>query len=310
MEEEFSELRWFYHLLRSLVVSIFLGIRQLFQRLTMKRKDIKGQLALVTGGGNGLGREICLGLAREGCNIAIVDIDEKSSMETVEDLRGLGVKAEYYNCDVSDSDAVEELKSKVVKKSGTVDILVNNAGILFSRPVIEETTANIKKMVGINLMSNFWMTRAFLPSMVKKRRGHIVSIGSMASYFPNPADTIYTTTKFGVRGFMEAISQDLYIQGLNKEIITTAVFPYFMSTSNKIGSHVKDICRHSFMLTPTEVANEVIQAICYNKQAIMIPRGFETLFYVNFPRFFWHEYLRTTFKIDDSLKWKLPEDTA
>lgn len=102
----------------------------------------------------------------------------------------------------------------------------------------------------------------------------------MASYFPNPSDCTYSTTKFGVRGFMDAISQDLYIQGLDEEIITTTIFPYFMSTNNAIGSHVNLICRHNYLLDPTVVAQEVVEAVVYNKQAVMIPRGFETLFYV------------------------------
>lgn len=102
----------------------------------------------------------------------------------------------------------------------------------------------------------------------------------MASYFPNPSDCVYSTTKFGVRGFMDALSQDLYIQGLDQEIFTTSVYPYFMSTNNAIGSHVKLICRHNFLLDPSLVASEVIDAIVYNKQAIMIPRGFEAMFYM------------------------------
>lgn len=156
-EKDFSFTRWYFDLFRSLFVSIFIGIKVLFKRLTMKRKDIRGQLALVTGGGKGLGREICLALAKEGCNIAIVDIDVESSKETVKDIRSLGVKGEFYQCDVSDSDAIELLKCQVIQRSGTVDILVNNAGILFSRPIIEETPENIKKMVGVNLMSVFWV---------------------------------------------------------------------------------------------------------------------------------------------------------
>lgn len=158
--KEFSHLKYIYDLLKSLFVSMFIGIQLLYRRLTMKRKNIKGQLALVTGGGKGLGREICLGLAREGCNIAIVDIDASSSMQAVEDCRSLGVKAQFYLCDVSDADAIDKLKCEVIQKSGTVDILVNNAGILFSRPIVEETTENIKKMVGVNLMSVFWVCRS------------------------------------------------------------------------------------------------------------------------------------------------------
>lgn len=102
----------------------------------------------------------------------------------------------------------------------------------------------------------------------------------MASYFPNPSDCTYSTTKFGVRGFMDALSQDLYIQGLDKKVITTSIFPYFMSTNNAIGSHVRLICRHNYLLEPSMVAKEVVEAIVYNKQAVMIPRGFETMFYM------------------------------
>lgn len=102
----------------------------------------------------------------------------------------------------------------------------------------------------------------------------------MASYFPNPSDCTYSTTKFGVRGFMDALSQDLFIQGLDQEIITSTIFPYFMKTNNAIGSHVQCICRHSYILDPKMVADEVAEAIVYNKQAVMIPRGFETMFYM------------------------------
>uniref|UniRef100_A0A336LH69 CSON013070 protein n=1 Tax=Culicoides sonorensis TaxID=179676 RepID=A0A336LH69_CULSO len=157
--KEFSHFKYFYDLLRSLIISFFIGIRLFYKRVTMKRKDIKGSLALVTGGGKGLGREICLALAKEGCNIAIVDIDKKSSNETVQDCRSLGVKANYFECDVSDAENFKKLKPIVKEKAGIVDILINNAGILFNRPILEESPENIKKMIDINLMSVFWVCR-------------------------------------------------------------------------------------------------------------------------------------------------------
>lgn len=120
-------------------------------------KDVRGQLALITGGANGIGREIAINLARHGCNIAIVDIDLSMGNKTASELKLMGIDAKAYKTDVSKSDDIDLLKSEIMKDMGVVDILVNNAGVFFCKSPEEETVENLQRMININLMSNFWV---------------------------------------------------------------------------------------------------------------------------------------------------------
>lgn len=137
-----------YLLLREL----FLGIKNLF--LPSKIKNVSGQLCLVTGGANGLGRHLAMRFAEDGCNIAIVDI-VNSDFTVNEIIQKYKVKCQGFNCDVSDNDSIVELKKLVEASMGTVDILVNNAGVLFMAPFLHCTMENIQKCVDVNLVSHF-----------------------------------------------------------------------------------------------------------------------------------------------------------
>lgn len=125
-----------------------------------KPKNIGGQLALVTGGGNGLGREIALRLAKEGCNIVIVDLDLRGAQNTAKEIEEkCKVTALAYKVDVSDYEAVERLKVDIEKSIGTVDILVNNAGILSFQYLKDLKPNEIQKIINVNLTANIWVSR-------------------------------------------------------------------------------------------------------------------------------------------------------
>lgn len=128
------------------------------QSFVRKRKNISEQLALVTGGGNGLGRQVCLKLAQEGCNVAVVDIDYEAAEQTVKMAKKFGVDATAYQVDVSDFMAIEKLKKLVNADMGSVDILINNAGVIFTAPIVEEHPLKIQKFMDINLMHHFWVS--------------------------------------------------------------------------------------------------------------------------------------------------------
>lgn len=145
--------------LKVLVLSIIAGIKLLFKTVFIrKRKNISEQLALVTGGGHGLGREICLKLAQEGCNVAVVDIDYEAAKITADKVKQYGVDSTAYQTDVSDFMAVEKLRKVVNADMGPVDILVNNAGVIFTGPIVEEHPLKIQKFMDINLMAYFWVS--------------------------------------------------------------------------------------------------------------------------------------------------------
>lgn len=145
--------------LKVLLLSIFTSIKLLFKQVFIrKRKNITDQLAIVTGGGNGLGRAICIKLAEQGCNVAVVDIDYEAALETSIKCKQFGVDSTAYQIDVSDFMAVERLKKMVNADMGPVDILVNNAGVNFTGPIVEEHPLKIQKFMEINLMAYFWVS--------------------------------------------------------------------------------------------------------------------------------------------------------
>lgn len=139
--------------------SVFLLIRTIYEFfVSVPLKDVRGQLVLITGGANGIGREIAINFARHGANIAIVDIDLEMAQKTSTELKLLGVKVNAYKADVSNAENIEKLKNDVKNEMGVVDILVNNAGVFFCKSPEQETVENLSRMININLMSNFWVS--------------------------------------------------------------------------------------------------------------------------------------------------------
>lgn len=136
---------------------IFLECCKWVMRLFKEKKKpvpISGQLALVTGGGNGLGRALCFRLAQEGCDVAIVDIDIKNASKTASEIRDkFKVNCKSFQCDISNIAAISKLKNDVENEMRGVDILVNNAGLLYMDDFIKSNVEDIQKVVQVNLTS-------------------------------------------------------------------------------------------------------------------------------------------------------------
>lgn len=122
-----------------------------------ERKSIAGQIALVTGGGNGLGRALCLRLAKEGCHVAVADIDFIAAERTAQQVREYGVKSIPFKVDVGVQQSVQQLKLDVESKLGPVDILINNAGLLAMLSLSEGTPEDVQRIIDVNLTSHFWV---------------------------------------------------------------------------------------------------------------------------------------------------------
>lgn len=149
---------------------IFNFIRAIFKNFLSKLKNfvspksIKGELALVTGGGNGLGRKLCIELAREGCDLAIVDVDIEGAEKTAQECEEIfKVKCKSFKCDISNVEAVLELKNKIEREMRSVDVLVNNAAIAYGADFIESRYEHIKRVIEVNFTSQiyvrkFWST--------------------------------------------------------------------------------------------------------------------------------------------------------
>lgn len=150
------EVLTYLQLLVQIILYIITSIANLFK--PSKQKDIRGQLALITGGANGIGKAIAQNLAAKGCNIAIVDLDIDNGRKTAAELANMGVKAKAFKADIGKLNEVEQLKVDIEQALGPIDILVNNAGIHIAQNVTEEKVERLEQMLNANLVSHIWVS--------------------------------------------------------------------------------------------------------------------------------------------------------
>ncbi|XP_062543341.1 uncharacterized oxidoreductase YoxD-like [Armigeres subalbatus] len=236
-----------------------------YKLLFGKKKSIKGQIALVTGGGNGLGKALCLRLAREGCKVAVADIDLIGAQRTAAEIRELGLKSAAFKVDVGDQRSIEQLKIEVEAALGPVDILVNNAGLLAMLSLSEGTTQDVQRIVDVNFTSHIWAIRAFKDGMMERRRGHIVAVSSTFGIVPFGRTVCYSATKFGVRGLMEGLNEEFYMNGYANDIFVTCVYPGFVATRKEFMEYLVQLGCRVPIHTPDEVADVAIEAVLRNR---------------------------------------------
>ncbi|KAH8243708.1 hypothetical protein KR032_009492 [Drosophila birchii] len=243
-------------------------------------KSIAGEVAVVTGGGHGLGRAICLELAKKGCHIAVVDINLPGAESTVKEIKqSYDVRAQAYKTNVTSLEELAELNKKVVVDLGSVTVLVNNAGVLLHRNSVNPDPAEVQLMIDVNLTSHFWTKSVFLPKMKELRRGHILSISSLAAMFPLPYSSTYSSTKAGVASHMRALRMELFMEK-QRDIHVTTVFPAFLSTNDEVTDMTAQVgIDHLYpLMSGQEVAQRIVDGMVRGEQEILLP-GFASLFY-------------------------------
>ena len=237
-----------------------------------ENKKVSGQLALVTGGANGLGREIARRLAKEGCNVAIADLDLISAEKTAKDIElEFNVKTKAFKVDVSSYEEVSKLRSDIESSIGTVDILVNNAGLLAMMTLEESRHQDIQKIVNVNLKAHFWTCQIFLEGMIKRKRGHIMATCSMLAKVTYSMATAYCATKYGVDGFMNALYDELCVKDQDEFIKLTTAYPGFVNTRKDLSDMLDKLGDVSPRLTPTFTADAMVNALLQNKRSVIIP---------------------------------------
>jgi len=189
-------------------------------------KRLANQVALITGGARGIGREIAQRFAQEGADIALFDVNVEQLEQTAQELRQGGRRAEGIVVDVTDGKQVDAGVAKVLDKLGRLDILINNAGITKDTLVIRMDDAQWDRVLDINLKGTFLCTRAVARVMLKQRRGRIVSIASIVGLIGNPGQANYAASKAGVVGLTKAVAKELASRG----ITCNAIAPGFIKT--------------------------------------------------------------------------------
>ncbi|TGE38261.1 SDR family oxidoreductase [Desulfosporosinus fructosivorans] len=189
---------------------------------------IHNRVALITGSGQGIGKAIALTFAREGAKIAVNDIsfNEVKALETVEELRKLGVEAELFLADVSQEDEVNSMVEKVIERFGRVDILVNNAGINRDGLLHKGNLANWEAVMAVNLTGPFICTKAVLPSMRVQGYGRIVNLSSLTARIGIFGTGYYATSKSGLIGLTKVTA----VENATKGITCNALAPGYINT--------------------------------------------------------------------------------
>jgi NAD(P)-dependent dehydrogenase (short-subunit alcohol dehydrogenase family) len=213
---------------------------------------LDGHTAAVTGGASGIGRAIALAYAREGAQIAVLDLNGAGAAETAKAITGAGGRALSFTLDVSERERCREIAAQVAEKIGRTSILVNSAGINRRNAFTADPEAVSKDwqdIIGVNLNGVFNATHAFLDQL-RATRGRIVNIGSIQSFVHvrTPSSPAYTTSKHGVLGFTRALAAELGKDGIR----VNAIGPGFIETplNERVRATNPDLVRMFIEHTP------------------------------------------------------------
>jgi NAD(P)-dependent dehydrogenase (short-subunit alcohol dehydrogenase family) len=234
---------------------------------------VNGKVIVVTGGGSGIGRELVFALLRKGARVAAVDINEKNLAETVDLAGELREKMSTHVVNITDRAAVEALPAAVIAAHGAVDGLVNNAGIIQRFvPFKDLDLPEIERVMNINFYGDIYMTRAFLPHLLKRPVAHIVNVSSMGGFLPVPGQTLYGASKAAVKLFTEGLNSELH----DTNVGVTVVFPGAINTNISVNSGLmtkeqQENTKSTYKTTPADVAaSAILDGIEGNKYRVLI----------------------------------------
>jgi NAD(P)-dependent dehydrogenase (short-subunit alcohol dehydrogenase family) len=235
-------------------------------------REIRGKRALVTGAASGIGRAIALRLAREGCNLYLLDIDLAGLAETALAAAEHGVEVLTTRCDVSRPEEISASNRAMLARWGSLDILVNNAGVAYYGPTEQMTAQQWDWLLSINLMAPIQFVRELLPVIKSRPESHIVNVASMYGLVAMGHATAYSVSKFGVVGLSESLRAEYGRQGVG----ISTICPGFVST-NLFRSA---LCGHASRKTPEpprllstspeHVAEKIIGAIYHDRRMVVI----------------------------------------
>lgn len=238
-------------------------------------KELKNKVAVVTGAGSGIGRALAQALAARGCQLALSDVNAVGLDETAANCGSTEVRT--YTLDVADRDAIYAHAEQVAKDFGQVNLVINNAGVALSASVREMTDDDFRWIMDIDFWGVAHGTRAFLPHLIASGDGHVVNISSVFGLIGVPKQSAYNAAKFAVRGFTEALRQEMKLE--RQPVAVSCVHPGGISTnianSARMGkSEDADAQRKGFdklaITTPEKAAAIILKGILKDQSRILV----------------------------------------
>ena len=274
-------------------------------------KDFSNKVALVTGAGSGIGRALALGLADNGCNLAILDWNKDSLAETEAMLKKKNIAVSTHVLDISDREKVNDLPKQVLSHHNNIDIVFNNAGLSIVGAVDEVDENDWNYGLDILLNSVIQMTTVFLPHLQDRPESAIVNTSSIFGLFSTPKQSIYNVGKFGVKAFTESLS--LEMQMADSPVEVYCVFPGHIGTNIYASSRFKSFeaddpgaaifgvdastekeagiqFKNNAPLTPQDAAKVILKNIKKKNKRILV--GFDAHFYDLMSRLFPKSFLK------------------
>jgi NADP-dependent 3-hydroxy acid dehydrogenase YdfG len=200
--------------------------------------SFEGKVAVITGAGSGIGRALALNLAKKGAKLALSDVDTDGLAETVRQAEALGANVKSDRLDVAEREAVLAYADAVVAHFGSVHQVYNNAGIAYNGDVEKSEFKDIERIIDVDFWGVVNGTKAFLPHVIASGDGHIINISSVFGLIALPGQSAYNAAKFAVRGFTEALRQEMLIA--KHPVKVTCVHPGGVKTAVARNATVAD----------------------------------------------------------------------
>jgi len=180
---------------------------------------LEAKVAVVTGGAQGIGRAIALGLGREGAKVVVADLQADKARDVAGELQATGSQALPVEVNVANESSVKRLANATFDRFGRVDILVNDAGVYLKSPVVGMSEEVWDRTINVNLGGNFLCSRTFIPSMRKQKSGRIISIASGIAHYGAKEFAPYAASKAAIIGFVKALARELGTDGITVNAI-------------------------------------------------------------------------------------------
>jgi NAD(P)-dependent dehydrogenase (short-subunit alcohol dehydrogenase family) len=245
-------------------------------------KSFDEKVAAITGAGSGIGRALALELASAGCELALSDVNEAGLAETVALANQRGVKVTSSRVDVARREEVEAWAKRSAEEHGRVNLIFNNAGVALGSTVEGMSYADFEWLMNINFWGVVYGTKAFLPHLKASGEGHIINISSLFGLLAVPSQSAYNASKFAVRGFTEALRQELDME--NACVSATSVHPGGIKTniarSARMDRSIRDIgldevhgtekFEKLFITTPQRAAHIILSAVRRRQRRVLV----------------------------------------
>nr|WP_314837879.1 3-ketoacyl-ACP reductase [uncultured Flavobacterium sp.] len=196
--------------------------------------DLKNKTALVTGAGKGIGKAIALALAKEGVNVILVARTQEEIDSVAAKVRSLRAKALAVTADVADINSVNAAVEKALSEFGAIDILINNAGIASFGKFLELEPTDWERIIQVNLMGPYYVTRAVVPNMIERQTGDIINISSTAGLAGNAMTSAYSASKFALLGLTDSLMQEMRKHNIRVTALTPSTVATDMAKELKL----------------------------------------------------------------------------